>query len=314
MKNLRIVIIKGTKFRYFDRLQLKLIRILISLTYKKVVMYRWVLDSGFTQNNPITNQVINLDDIHYSLLEIRNIKNWEDKILNRGLRSIIVVTSKYSKSYLLENGVRSELYVLPQGHTNFVNLDSKKFERFSVVYSSPYVYSELDKKFRSNALWNVDVFIQQIIPKLIEADPSIDIVLTGRIGKSTKKFLESFPSVKTIGLLSIKRSSQVLSQCHIGLYPRTHDAYRQSQKISEYIGAELPVVTFNLIDASLVSDLDIGICVEKEDIEGFIIAIQLLKNSEKLLKSYQKRIQQIKNFYSWTTLAQHFDELLLDKR
>ena len=314
MKNLRIVLIKGTRYRYFDRVQLKLTRILISLTYKKVVMYDWVLDSGFTQNNPMTNQIINLDDPDYSTLEIRDIKHWENKILNRRLRSIIVVTSEYTKSYLLENGVSSEVHILPQGYTYSSGLDSKKFNRFSVVYSSPYIYSRLDKKFRSNSHWSVDLFIRQIIPKLIKADPFIDIVLIGRIGNSTRKFIENFQSVKLMGLVSVERSSQILSQCHLGLYPRTYDSYRQSQKISEYIGAELPVVTFNLTDASLVSDLHIGICVEKEDVEEFLIAIQLLKNSEELLKSYQKRIQEIKKFYSWTTLAQYFDELLLNKR
>ena len=314
MKNLRIVVVKGTRFRYFDRIQIKLLRILVSITYPKTKSYNWVFDVGYLlDKKPLTNQVLNLDDPEYSLAELNRIKAWEQKVINCNFKNVIIVTSEYTKSYLSKSGVKSEIFVIYQGYSKNNDLTPGKFRNFSIVYASPYIYSSNDKKFRVNSHWSVDLFISKIIPKIIEMDSNIDLYLIGRMGESSKDFLNKFSNVKLMGLLPINETSQVLAKCHVGLYPRTYDTYRQSQKITEYIGANLPIVTFSLTDSDLVQKLDIGICVDIGAVNKFAEAIISLKKSKKKVEEYESRICSIKNDFSWSHLGARFDEIISNK-
>jgi hypothetical protein len=214
--------------------------------------------------------------------------------LNCNFRNVIIITSEFTKSYFVKNGVRSKIFVIPQGYSKSSTSLPQKFGNFSIVYASPYIYSKNDAKFSINSHWSVDLFVSRIIPRMVELDPNIDIYLIGRTGSVTRSFLKKFSNGKLMGLLPINQTSQLLAKCHIGLYPRTYDSNRQSQKITEYIGAGLTIVTFNLIDSNLVQELNRGISVDVGAVDKFVESIINFKKSVRKRQKYEIRINEIK--------------------
>jgi glycosyltransferase involved in cell wall biosynthesis len=310
MKSLHIVLVRGTRWGKLDYFQLKAINFLEKITRKKQRNYNWLLTSKYVEKSKFgINLVLNLDDPLYSEVEINNIRSWEKKLIDESKRGVIIVTSETTKSYLNGSGVESPIFVIEQGYTNNTLLSPDKNKNFSLVYSSPYIDSKNDKH-GDHPTWGVDLFIKEIIPKIIRADGSIEIHLVGRIGKEANRYLKDFNQVKLHGLVTFLDNSEILKKAHLGLYPRKFDNNRRVQKIYEYIGANLPIVTFDLEDTKPVIQLGVGISVNSVD--DFVNAVIKLKNDHELYISFYSKILKIQNDYSWQTLASRFDKLIYD--
>jgi glycosyltransferase involved in cell wall biosynthesis len=310
MESLHIVLVRGTRWGKLDYFQLKAINFLEKITRKKQRNYNWLLTSKYVEKSKFgINLVLNLDDPLYSEVEINNIRSWEKKLIDESKRGVIIVTSETTKSYLNGSGVESPIFVIEQGYTNNTLLSPDKNKNFSLVYSSPYIDSKNDKH-GDHPTWGVDLFIKEIIPKIIRADGSIEIHLVGRIGKEANRYLKDFNQVKLHGLVTFSDNSKILKKAHLGLYPRKFDNNRRVQKIYEYIGANLPIVTFDLEDTKPVIQLGVGISVNSVD--EFVNAVIKLKNDHELYISFYSKILKIQNDYSWQTLASRFDKLIYD--
>jgi glycosyltransferase involved in cell wall biosynthesis len=310
MKSLQIVLIKGMRWRKTDYFLLKFLNVFEKITRRKQCKYDWLVTSKCTtKNKPGLNEVLNLDDPLYSEDEIKSIISWESNLAAGSKRSAIIVTSETTRSYLLDSDVKSPIFIIEQGYTKSSEAFSGKNKNFSLVYSSPYIDSKNDKH-GNHPTWGVDLFINDIIPRIIEADALIEIHLIGRLGGEAKKYLQKYDQVKVHGMRTFSENSEILKKAHVGLYPRKFDNHRRVQKIYEYIGANLPIVTFALEDTSPVAQLGVGISVN--NVDDFVNAVINLKNNHELYKNIYSNILKVKNHYSWQTLAGRFDQLIFN--
>jgi len=310
MKSLQIVLVKGTIWGKLDYLQLKAMNFLEKITERKQSKYDWIITSNYIKKSKFgTNVALNIDDPLYTEFEIKNIISWEKELIYNSKKSVIIVTSDTTKSYLKKSGIKSPIFIIEQGFTdNSFSLPSKN-KNFSLIYSSPYIDSKGDKH-GNHPTWGADLFIKEIIPKIIKVDSSIEIHLIGRVGKVAKSYLKEYSQVRLHGLVNFLENSEILKRAHVGLYPRQFDNKRRIQKVFEYIGANLPIVTFDLEDTKPVVELGVGISVNSVD--DFVNAIIKLKSDHELYEKICGNILKIKNNYSWQTLASRFDQLIYD--
>jgi glycosyltransferase involved in cell wall biosynthesis len=108
--------------------------------------------------------------------------------------------------------------------------------------------------------------------------------------------------------VNFKENSEILSKCTIGIYPRTFDHKRSILKIFSYIGAGLPVVTFDLEDTRVIKDYNLGLSVNS--IDDFIRAIVQLKEQPKILKNLERNIDKFRPPYTWQNLSKKMSELI----
>jgi glycosyltransferase involved in cell wall biosynthesis len=307
MKSVRIVLLKGTYIRKFDRIQLLLFRLFIRVTSFKQKRYKWMLTTDAFTFKTKCNQILNLDDPSYSFDEINKISNWEENLNKQGFKTLIITTNLLTKEYLFTSGVVSPIHIIEQGF-RFSNVNStNKFKNFSCVYSSPYIHAKGDKQERHPS-WGVDKFISVIIPDIIKKDPTIDIHLIGRLGKHAKKSCQNYSQVHLHGLKSINGNFEILSRCHLALYPRDFDNRRQVLKIYEYMGAGLPIVGFDLVDTSKVREFNSGILVDK--LEEFSSAVLNLKKNKVMYEEKKVNIENFRKLYNWQVLAKRYDKLI----
>jgi hypothetical protein len=101
---------------------------------------------------------------------------------------------------------------------------------------------------------------------------------------------------------------QILAMCDIGIYPRKIDHKRSVLKIFTYLGAKLPIVTFDLIDTEIVKCQKLGLVSSTSS--QFIENILMLKRSPKMLKDFRDEITLSREVYSWKSLAQKMELLI----
>jgi hypothetical protein len=305
---IRIILFNGSRFPGVDRLILKALPLYIYVFRKKFHKYRWVfLFSLDWSRNLDSNQILNLDDPNFTKHEIHEILKWELNCQERGLNTAIAVTTNYMKEFFQNQGCRSKFSVISQGHSFSMELSPSAQrvllnKKVLLVYASPYIHTGNDLH-GDHELWGANTLLQKIWPRL-SMSGLFELHLLGQVGQNAMKYLENTPVV-VHGLVSSSECAQILSTCDIGLYPREVDKSRQAQKISEYIGAGLAVVTFDSIDASLVKDLGVGISVNTVD--EFLEALKGLERERHKLSSFKRLSQENSKNLSWQNLAKSLD-------
>ena len=97
--------------------------------------------------------------------------------------------------------------------------------------------------------------------------------------------------------------------CTIALYPRRENLQRSLAKIYNYIGASLPVVTYDLPDTKFIKKNKLGIAVKNP--VDFVQAIMLLKSDVTKRLKIKNNIQEFKTDYSWQRLSGNMEKYLL---
>lgn len=299
---------RGSRFKGLDRIYLILFEKLINFSNKKTTNYMWfdylaVPNSRHRGNNGL----LQFDDPEYTSEEVGRITQWENSHLRRGYRSVIVCTNEFTKNWLESFLHTTKVEIVEQGFIGTNDrLNSIKYANFACVYSSPFI-DYLNDKHENHKTWGAKILIEEIIPKLYEIDKGIEFHLIGNIGKNAQRILESFPNVICHGLQSPEETMKILSKCHLGIYPRLIDNFRRVLKIYEYIGAELPIVSFELEDTRIVREEDLGISVSDSD--GFVDAILKLKNNGELYIQKLQRVKSAKLGRSWMEHAKKIDAI-----
>jgi glycosyltransferase involved in cell wall biosynthesis len=309
MGKVRIVLFNGSRFGKFDYFQMKAVRLFIKLTNRKQRNYKWIFVTDTKVASCSVNQILNIDDPLYNQEELKQIFIWENKLKNNFRDGVIIVTNETTKRHFLDHNLDSNIMIIEQGHSSNRNASNDKFKDFTFVYSSPYIDIYGDKHGK-HPTWGVNLFIKEIIPKLIENDPQISIHLIGHLGNNAYKYLSNLSQVTMHGYKTIEENYKLLTKCNVALYPRTIDNNRRVLKIYEYIGANLPIISFNLEDTKPVSELNVGISVDTVD--DFIAAVLHMKENRDLYSFFLENLKSIQNKYSWSVLAKKFDELIVE--
>lgn len=303
-----IILFRGSRLPGVDRVYLKLLPFFIICFKRKLQKYEYFIALNSNPNLVIsTNMVLNLDDPTYSIDELTTIKNWEISVRNRGFKSSIVCTTEYIHDYLKSNEVISNIYVIPQGHSNVelpnVKKSSTSKSYLNFVYISPTIDIKGDPHEGHN-MWDASTLLLDIWPRVTASNARLHLI--GRLGNNASLSLLD-KRVISYGLISIKECSKLLPNFDVALYPRIHDNAWMPQKLVEYIGAGLPVLAFDLIDTNIVSHLNVGHLVTSA--EEFARIIDEISSGLLSVDEFRKNAVRVAPDYSWATLALNFESI-----
>ena len=305
-QEVRIVYFLGLPIKYSDRVLLKTFRILQLILKLKIAQYQKIhfFNTDMNFNNEI--QILHMDDPDYSGESVQKIKVWEKYNLSKNRLSKIVCTNAFTKNWLKINTEFSDIVVIEQGFNHLVPLTQPIARTtFICVYSSPYICYGNDKD-SNHTTYGAKILFDEIIPSLFKQDPSILVYLVGKLGKDAKKAAIKYPNLILFGRVSADQNLEILSNCDVGIYPRKFDHKRSVLKIFTYIGAGLPIVTFDLIDTEIVKRKKLGFSVSNS--KQFVEKIIELKNTPDLLKVFQVNIKSQQEVYSWGYLAKKMEK------
>jgi hypothetical protein len=252
-------------------------------------------------------QILHIDDPNYTQVELMELIKWELFCVSNGNIPMIICTNTYTSKWLTKNLLSTKVFIVEQGfHSLEINIDSLQ-RNFSCVYTAPYIHYGKDKHAK-HSTWGSEILIKELIPKLNSRDPEIHIHLVGEVGNNAKKELAKFRNIHIHGRVNFKQNIDILSSCSIGIYPRQYDHKRSILKIFSYIGAGLPIVTFDLIDTEVVKLNSLGFAVGSVD--EFIAKILELKNSPDLMQKYKENISKFRTNFNWSILARKMEHTL----
>jgi hypothetical protein len=305
---IRIVYFNGFNLLYTDTLTQYIFKLIILIFKYKIDKYNSVHMFSTQYNFKALNQILHIDDPNYDQKTVDSLIKWEKQRSLHGVNPIIICTNNFTKEWLNSVLTYTKVLVIEQGfHKIALERTIVKTNEFSCVYSSPYIDYKGDKH-NKHSTYGCEILINEIIPGLYDADPTITIHMIGKVGKNAKKALERFPNIVMHGRVDFIENMQILKNAHIGIYPRLYDHKRSVLKIFTYMGAGLPVVTFELTDTSIVKQLDFGLSVNS--IPDFISAVCELKKSPHLLNHYKSNILRVHESYTWVNLSKKMELLL----
>jgi len=297
----RIVYIKGLPIRYTDFFMLKLFKLLGKIFKYRFNSYTYVHVFNPNEFYKSHFQVLHIDDLEYEIGYISMIIQWEQALITKGKIPIVVCTNPYTEAWLKQFLQRTKIIIIEQGFYPINNdPNNRKHNHFCCVYSSPYIHYGRDKH-SNHSTWGSNHLLDEIIPRINALDSEVFIHLIGEIGPDAKNRVLSLSNVICHGQVSFIENAKLLNQCDIAIYPRTYDHKRSILKIFSYIGAGLPIVTYDLIDTQIVKSESLGFSVKS--IDEFIYSIAELKTNVKLLNFYSNRVQSIGSIYHWSSLA-----------
>lgn len=299
--NVRIVYFKGLRLKYTDRITLYLFRKFMIFFRHQINKYQvlHLFSLSTTFKNRI--QVQHIDDPLYSKSEVSALKLWQDATINNNGIPVLICTNQYSFNWYSNILIKTKVKIIEQGFYESIKLDSDNPKKiFTCVYSSPYIHYG-DDLHGMHSTWGAHILIDQIIPKLFEADPDIQIWLIGKLGRNALKKLSKYSNWHSFGRVGLFQNQEIISKCNVGIYPRLIDHKRSILKIFSYLGGGLPVVTFDLIDTSIVKEYELGPVVS--NVEDFVTSILELKHSPDLVKLYKDNIEKLNSKFTWRELS-----------
>jgi hypothetical protein len=299
---------KGSRAKGLDRVYLKFFEMLSKnqIFVSRMAKYQWINELSIPKFcKGSKKRLLMIDDPVYTLQFEKLLLEWENFHSSWGASTFIVCTSEFTKTWLLKFLKNTQVCIIEQGYTSLNSVSSgTKNREFSCVYSSPFIHLNPDK-LGDHSTWGSKILIEEIIPGTLELDENIKFHLIGRVGKHAGAKLRQYPNVVLYGLLTPLENARVMQQCHIGIYPRRYDHFRRVLKVYEYLGAELPIVTFSLEDTAPVQEEELGMSVNT--VEDFISSIVELKRNLTLYKKLVLNVTRAKEGRSWSEQAKKLD-------
>jgi len=262
------------------------------------------------------NILLHLDDPLYSVWEQKMIVRLLERSREQKKTLVVACTNRYTKDYLNSFLPSENSMIVPQGHLSDFQFDEgddfiECTDRvFKVVYSSPYIDVKGDKH-QDHDMWDSSHLLLELLPKILLFTENVELHLIGKLGRNAEKIVKGESRVVTHGLVPVSTASTLISQCHLGLYPRLADYRRSVQKITEYIGAGIPTLAYKLVDTDIVSEYRIGKVVETP--EEFIASlIELSRFSEEFF-GYRASVRQIRDKLCWRNIVFDMEKHLLTR-
>ena len=304
-KKTRIVAIYGSKLAKTDRISLLIFRLLKIAFKRRCKRYAWYHETSPQDRLFSTNEILHLDDPTYSDKELSRLRMWEKGLKDKNLKAQIICTNSYTKDWLEKELHYAQVLIIEQGFSRS-ELELNKFKDFTCVYSSPYIHYTGDAH-GEHTTWGCVTLFDEIIGPLNSTAPDIKFHLIGELGKEAKVKLSSFSNTYSHGLVSQSTNQEIIERCHVGIYPRTFDHRRSMKKIFDYIGAGIPIVTFDLIDSEIVKKRDLGLVVNSST--EFVEAVIALYKDKSLYNQIAKNTLNERGNFFWSVLAEKLETL-----
>ena len=307
-KNVRIIHLNGVPIRYFDFIYWRVFKSLIQISKRKIQNYETLHSFNLSEQFEVKKIILHIDDPQYTDFERDKLLKWEMFYSKTGTNMFVICTNNLTRIYLENLFQTAKVYIVEQGfHQRELVDNSELHKRFVCAYSSAYIDYGNDKH-ANHSTWGASVLIDEIIPNVSRADKNINFLIIGRVGKHARKALQKYPNVHSVGLVNPEKNIEFLSKCSLGIYPRKFDHNRSVLKIYTYIGAGLPIVTFDLNDTEIVKSQEIGYSVKTS--EEFVEKILLLNESPRQLKIFRERIMLLRLKYTWQNLATKLEKIV----
>ena len=301
-KETRIVLFKGSRIAKFDYFIIKSINLVIKLFSQKInKFYKGIFFYGIPNFPKLRiNQFLHLDDPDYTMEEFLRIIQWESRARLLGIDTKIIVTSPDTTKVLKENRINSKIIEIAQGFSKTFTVSPSIKKDFRCVYASAYIAYGRDKN-SNNTTWGADFLIEKILPIAQQLPEEIRICVVGNIGNEARKELSKFKNVDIFSYMSQLEMTKFLQTCKVGLYPRIFDHKRRILKVYSYLSANLPTVTFDLIDTADIKDYNLGLVAH--DASEFITAIGRLFEDASLYNELVTNISLFKIGKDWASLS-----------
>ena len=304
-KKTRIVVFYGLNLAKTDRISLLIFRLLKIVFKRRCKRYAWYHETSPQNRLFSTSEILHLDDPTYSDKELTRLRMWESRLKEKNLKAQIICTNSYTRDWLKKELHYAQTSIIDQGFSPS-ELKLNKFKEFTCVYSSPYIHYKGDVH-GEHTTWGCTTLLDEIIEPLNSMAPHIKFHLVGELGKEAKRKLSSFSNSYSHGLVSQSTNQEIIERCHVGIYPRTFDHRRSMKKIFDYIGAGIPMVTFDLVDSEIVKERDLGLVVNSST--EFVDAIIALYKDKSLYNQIEKNVLKERGNFMWSTLAEKLEGL-----
>jgi glycosyltransferase involved in cell wall biosynthesis len=204
--------------------------------------------------------VSDVDDPKYSEREV--------ELLKLPQVAAYVVTAESAARRFESLGVGTPWYVVPQGVSlaslsEAARLDvATRYRReddFVVGYMAAFLRSRGDLG-GENPLYNVDHLLE-LWPPIAEQIPEARLWLLGEPSGRIRSRVAGRHDVLLLGRVPKANILAYVANFDVALYPRTHDQGIRAAKVAEYLGAGVPVVSYDYAVTQDVKDAGAGILV-----------------------------------------------------
>lgn len=313
----RIVLLSGFNIRGSDRVLLCFYKYLVKLVSKKLNKYDWQSPTSFSAAKNATNNILlHLDDPTYSESERDSLLDLLAHISRQERSLIVACTNQYTKAYLDSFLPEKNSIVVPQGHLSLEHtiknkhIESLNNRTFKVVYVSPFIDIKGDIH-EGHETWDATHLLNDLLPKILEI-PGVEVNLIGRLGKNAERYVAQRENVVTYGLIPLDKVSEILASCDLGLYPRIKDNFRSVQKITEYIGAGIPILTYDHTDTNIVKEHGLGKCVGSP--EEFIRELGNLSQFPDEYFQFVDSVSALRESLKWKNIVQELEHFLFEMK
>jgi hypothetical protein len=304
-KKTRIVVFYGLKLAKTDRVSLLIFRLLKRAFKRRCKRYAWYHETSPQKGPFSTSEILHLDDPTYSDKELSRLSMWENGLKEKNLKAQIICTNSYTRDWLKSKLHYAQVSIIEQGFSQS-ELGLNKFKEFTCVYSSPYIHYKGDAH-GEHTTWGCTTLFDEIIGPLNGTAPYIKFHLIGELGKEAKRKLSRFSNSYSHGLVSQSTNQEIIERCHVGIYPRTFDHRRSMKKIFDYIGAGIPIVTFDLVDSEIVKKRELGLVVRSST--EFVQAVINLHKDKSLYNQIVNNALKERGNFMWSALAEKLEAL-----
>ncbi|MFI2369175.1 glycosyltransferase family 4 protein [Streptomyces sp. NPDC018833] len=250
--------------------------------------------------------VVDMDDPFFTAEEV--------SLLRSPQVAAIVVTNEPAAEHYRELGVQTALRVIGQGVTP-TPLDSSLVQQvrrrrapgeLTVGYVAAWHMT--GEEAGPNAAYDTDHLIDEIWPAVRTACPQARLWLVGNIGAALRRKLHSRGDIELVGRVPQTHVASYLAEVDVAVYPRRIQHRRAAVKLSEYIGAGVPVVGYRSVPTELVSCTGAGIVADTR--EEFVRSlVRVLCDTDLRTRLAENAVAAAPDV-DWRVLAQRYSDVL----
>jgi glycosyltransferase involved in cell wall biosynthesis len=240
----------------------------------------------------------------------------EAALLNRPQVAAYVVTAESAARRFEALGVEKPWFVVPQG----VSLSSFQPEEVARVrqsrrdgelvvgYMGSWLLSAADRN-GDNPIHNVDHLLE-LWDEIHIRVPEARLWLVGGASRRVLARCSGRDDILALGRLPRRQALAHVANFDVALYPRRTSHVPQAAKTIEYLGAGVPVVSYDL---SVVTDLkEAGAGVLVREPRDFVAAVEALARDPERRRELAAAARRAGERRDWDVLAERYEREILD--